>query len=427
MWNSGGNWLEGGAGDTIYVYNRDCDHDFIYNGNSDPGDINELYFGPGITLEDLTFFREGNDLYISIADDSGEETGSVTVVDWYLGDIYKLARIVFHDGTELTAEEIEALVTRVVRGTTGNQTLRTLSLPGERVRLYAVGGVNFLVGGHGTDTFVIGTGHDNIAARSNMEGGGQKVFVWNVGAGDATIHYFNGNRQAKGDELSILQFGPGVAPENVDVQISANNVVFAITVEGRESRIEFMGARHDIRAQMDEIRFADGTVLTWNEALGSRIVRGTDRNETLRTLSLPGERVRLYAVGGVNSLVGGHGTDTFVIGTGHDTIAARSNVEGGGQKVFVWNVGAGDATIHYFNGNRQAKGDELSILQFGPGVAPENIDVQISGNNVVFVIIVGDVESRITFMGARHDIRAQMDRIQFDDRTSHAWSDFVEQ
>jgi len=100
-----------------------------------------------------------------------------------------------------------------------------------------------------------------------VEGGGQKVFVWNVGAGYATIHYFNANRQAKGDGLSILQFGPGVAPENIDVQISGNNVVFAITVEARESRITFMWARHEISRQMDQIRFADGTVLTWNEAL----------------------------------------------------------------------------------------------------------------------------------------------------------------
>jgi len=49
------------------------------------------------------------------------------------------------------------------------------------------------------------------------------------------------------------------------VQISGNNVVFAITVEGRESRITFMWARHEISRQMDQIRFADGTVWGWNE------------------------------------------------------------------------------------------------------------------------------------------------------------------
>ena len=422
-----GNWLEGGPGNTIYVYNRDADHDIIYNGQSVDGDVNELHFGPGIYPDDLVFYRENYDLRILVLDEIGDIGGSVTVKSWYLANRFRLARIVFYDGTSLTTEEIEALVTtRIIRGTELNQTLRTNSQPGERVRVYATAGINTLVGGHGIETFVFGTGTDTINARSSVEGGGQKTFVWNVNSGNVTINYLNAERQVAGDGLSILRFGRGVAPENVNVQISGNNVVFVVTLEGRERRITVNGARLDIRAQMDEIRFADGTVWTWNEAMERpRIVRGTERNETLRTLSLAGERVTLFATAGINSVFGGHGADTFMIGTGHDHIHARSHMEGGGQKTFVWNAGAGNVNIHYWNAERQVPGDGLSILRFGPGIAPEHINVQISGNNVVFVVTLEDRENAITISGARPDIRAQMDEIQFADGTVLTWSEVM--
>ena len=69
--------------------------------------------------------------------------------------------------------------------------------------------------------------------------------------------------------------------------------------------------------------------------------------------------MRLYAVGGNNHLMGGHGTDTIVFGTGDDTALARSNAEGGGRKTFVWGVGSGNATVHYFNPAR-VDGDGLA-------------------------------------------------------------------
>ena len=37
--------------------------------------------------------------------------------------------------------------------------------------------------------------------------------------------------------------------------------------------------------------------------------------------------------------------DTFVPGPGNDTIYDRSGVEGGGNKIFVWNIGDGANTV----------------------------------------------------------------------------------
>jgi uncharacterized protein YjdB len=98
--------MEGGEGSDIYVYEVNGGHDVISNISNNDNDQDELHFGPGITSADLSFKREDEDLLIDIGD--GE--GSVTVEGWYLAEKNKLAKIVFDDGTELTTEEIEALV-----------------------------------------------------------------------------------------------------------------------------------------------------------------------------------------------------------------------------------------------------------------------------------------------------------------------------
>ena len=116
--NTGDDLVEFSGNGNIFVYEQDGGHDVITSVNVDDGDQNELHFGPGITSADLTFYKEGDDLYISIADITGVEIGSITIVDWYLAEHYKLI-IVFDDGTVLTPEEVEALVQSYVPLTGG--------------------------------------------------------------------------------------------------------------------------------------------------------------------------------------------------------------------------------------------------------------------------------------------------------------------
>ena len=104
-----------------------------------------------------------------------------------------------------------------------------------------------------------------------MEGGGKKTFVWKVGDErgyttywNTTVNYYNANRVA-GDGMAILKFGPGVTPENVEVRNSGSNVVFVITLSSGVGNMTFVNANMgDVRYQVDEIQFADGTVWQWN-------------------------------------------------------------------------------------------------------------------------------------------------------------------
>ncbi|MCL1876390.1 MAG: hypothetical protein FWF87_09060, partial [Synergistaceae bacterium] len=252
-----------------------------------------------------------------------------------------------------------------------------------------------------------------------IEGVGKKTFVWNVGDGNFTVNYDNINR-VQGDGLAILRFGSGVTPEDVTTYNSGNHLVFQIpNGDGSVAELTFAYANYGkIRYQMDEIQFADGTVLEWSELVDRKVLTGTEGNDTLRTYGLAGEKITVYGLGGDDIIYGGNADEVFVPGRGNNTIYARAAIEGVGKKTFVWNVGDGNFTVNYDNINR-VQGDGLAILRFGSGVAPEGITTYNSGNHLVFQIPNGDGSvAELTFAYANYGkIRYQMDEIQFADGT----------
>jgi len=94
---TGDDWIEMSGYGNVFIYEIGGGYDVVRSVNTEKN-ANELHFGPGITRDDLSFFKNGNDLYISIA---GEEIGSVTIVNWYVAEQYRL-RVFLHDGTELS-------------------------------------------------------------------------------------------------------------------------------------------------------------------------------------------------------------------------------------------------------------------------------------------------------------------------------------
>ena len=69
--------------------------------------------------------------------------------------------------------------------------------------------------------------------------------------------------------------------------------------------------------------------------------------------------------------------------------------------------------LDYYNADRRA-GDGLGVLIFDSGVAPEDIEIQNNGNNVIIVVTLESGSGNLTFVGAnRGDIRYQPDKIRF--------------
>ena len=68
---TGNDALNGGYGDDTYIYNKGDGVDIIddYENNSATGKNDKIKFGPGITYDDLSFARDGDNLIITLFDD----------------------------------------------------------------------------------------------------------------------------------------------------------------------------------------------------------------------------------------------------------------------------------------------------------------------------------------------------------------------
>lgn len=100
---TGNDFLSGEAGDDTYQFALGDGNDTIYN--RDYTGLDQLVMAEGITLNDLIFERNRNDLTVSIAG----ESDSVTVSNWYRGDKYQLDSINV-ENYELTTEMVAQLV-----------------------------------------------------------------------------------------------------------------------------------------------------------------------------------------------------------------------------------------------------------------------------------------------------------------------------
>jgi uncharacterized protein YjdB len=400
----------GGGGKNTFVYNYGDGNDrvdYYYYGHQ-PGDgIGVLRFGAGIAPEDIEIRNSGEHVIFALLDGSG----SITFQRANRGDInYCLDEIRFGDGTVWRWSEIVGK--KVVRGTDAAETLYASSFPGETVTVYGLGGNDIIHGSRGSDIFVPGPDDDYVKDWSDSGGGGNNVFVWNKGDGHDRVDYYYYGHQP-GDGIGELRFGTGIKPEDIEVRNVGEHVVFAL-LDGSGS-ITFQRAnRGDINYCLDRISFADGTVWEWGEILTRKVVRGTEGNDTLHTLSWAGDKVTVYGLGGQDALYGGPGDEKYIPGPGDDYIKDWSDSGGGGKNTFVYNRGDGSDRVDYYYQWHQPN-DGIGILQFGPGISLADIEVRNSGEHVIFAM--KDGSGSITFQRMNRHVYYEIDEVHFADGT----------
>ena len=198
----GANALIGGAGDDDYVYGGG--QDTIDNTG---GGYDGVFFNNGITAQNLTFARDGDDLIVTVA---GNATGFIRVTGHFLGGDSALDFVQPASGSLLDTASINALADpddgggnpgggdnegddsdypNVVTGTSAGEQLLGSSgrdliqgLAGDD-ELFAFGGDDKLVGGDGADYLSGGDG--------SFSGSGSDILVG--GAGDDTLVGEDGN------------------------------------------------------------------------------------------------------------------------------------------------------------------------------------------------------------------------------------------
>lgn len=187
----GVNVLIGGAGDDSYIHGTG--QDTIDNTG---GGFDGVFFDAGISVDDLTFARDGDDLVITVG---GSGTNSVRVTNHFLGGDYALDFVQPGSGSMLETEAINALATgggsgenppggdqgndddypNVVTGTAAGEQL--LGSAG-RDLIRGMGGDDMLFGFGGDDKLDGGDGNDYLSGgNGSFSGSGNDILIGGAG------------------------------------------------------------------------------------------------------------------------------------------------------------------------------------------------------------------------------------------------------
>lgn len=194
--DAGDDILKGGSGDDIYIYSSGHD---ILDEEISSSLHDEIHFGSGIDLSDLTFVEQGNDLKINIAG-----AGSITILNQLSDNGSEIEKIRFSDNSTYTLYSPQELY-----GTNADDVLNGVSngSDGDIIYLYdgndtSNAGVDddIVYGGNGNDIINGDAGNDTLygdAGNDNINGGdgddlisggdGDDVIVG--GTGHDTINY----------------------------------------------------------------------------------------------------------------------------------------------------------------------------------------------------------------------------------------------
>ncbi|MES2017800.1 MAG: putative Ig domain-containing protein [Pseudomonadota bacterium] len=323
----------------------------------------------------------------------------------------------------------------MLQGNDGNDTIRGGS------------GNDYMAGGYGNDVMLGQDGNDNL-----MGGDGDDLI--NGGAGDDFLFGGLGNNVYQFDlggghdrimagwfppDVSMnnaLQFGAGIAPQDVIVHINANSGELSLSIAGSMDLITIEGYRdYDGTTRgLNEVRFADGTV--WNTAeivqqsmtgdAGDNFLQGSEGSDTID--GRDGNDV-LEGRGGDDVLLGGAGNDFLDGGVGNNTFhgGAGNDILRGdyGSDTYVFNLEDGFDTIDEFSPHA-ASPDSVNVIRFGAGVTPADLHFSLWGDTLT--IMYGNNNSMITvqhFDPSGPVASLPVNRFEFADNSAFTYSELT--
>ena len=462
LWGGAGDdSLQGGAGNDIYLFGRGDGHDTLRDQDGSPTQQDTVQLGAGIAPSDIKLVRSGNELYLAIKDTDD----SLRIEGFFYDRTYQLSQVRFADGTVWTPADIETMMRQ---GTAGNDQLiatagnDTLSGADGDDTLYGQAGNDTLEGGAGEDLLRGEDGNDVLhggADNDSLEGGNGDDTLWG-GAGDDSLQGGAGNDTylfGRGDGHDTLrdqdgsptrqdtvQLGTGIAPSDIKLVRSGNELYLAIKDTDDSLRIE--GFFYDRTYQLSQVRFEDGTVWTPAdiEAMARQGTAGNDQlvatsgNDALRGA---GGDDTLYGQAGNDTLEGGAGEDLLRGEDGNDVLhggADNDSLEGGNGDDTLWG-GAGDDSLQGGAGNdiylfgrgdghdtlRDQDGSptQQDTVQLGAGIAPSDIKLVRSGNELYLAI--KDTDDSLRIEGFFYDATYQLSQVRFADGTVWTPADIV--
>jgi Ca2+-binding RTX toxin-like protein len=299
---TGDDLLVGGAGSDTYRWYRGGGNDTVDDAGMDSNTDTDSVELTGLNLSDVTLRRNNNQLLVTIKD-SGEV---LTVFGQFspYGDGHAVEQLKFADGTVLNKQQI---YDQTLAGSAGNDTLIGLesddtitggdgndwiSGAGGNDQIFGGAGDDDLHGDSGDDTLDGGDGNDNLgggtgndlllggagddqlngedgndvldggAGNDVLQGGaGDDTYRWGRGGGNDTVaesYYYDGN-----DTIELTNLNAS----DVTLQRIQNGYSLLITVKDTGETLTGIGALADGGTKIEQLRFANGTVMTVQQAL----------------------------------------------------------------------------------------------------------------------------------------------------------------
>ncbi len=399
--------LDGGDGDDSFHFELGTGSDVIHSQDAAGLYVDRIVVGPGIASTDILTQRIDNDLVLTV---SGTQD-SLTVKDFFSGEASStgaIDSIHFGDGTvwntayilNLFPPEDNAIIgtsdSEFIAGTAGDDVLRGL------------GGNDVLLGASGNDVMEGGAGNDFSVGDE-----GNDTFRYGLDWGDDSINAVDYN--ADGIGFDTIEFGAGISASDIVVSTDGANLV--LTRQGSSDRLQVNNWAYSSNAadgsnlQIDEFRFADGTVWTTAD-IDTRLMTGDATDQVLLMRSDGGT---IDALGGNDTIYGSDSNDVLTGGAGFDSLFGRE-----GDDIYRYELGWGHDALDTrdFNGD----GAGFDAIEFGQGIAAADIDVvSYDGSSVILTHRVsGDsvhVDRWHYSSDAADQFSTQVDEIRFVDGT----------
>lgn len=298
---------------------------------------------------------------------------------------------------------------------------------GSGVRL-ADGGIgnDLIFGGEAGETTVSdGPGRDLIMGGTEINrykgGAGHDIYLFGRGSGRDYLQPDSASGTTLPLDRDVLQFLPGVLPEDVIVRRATNPFAqfdaIEFRIQGTEDVFTELGFAHqdtteNDRRLLDEVRFADGTV--WSAAaIRQRLLEGDDSSEGVTTV-MPGLRGfndrddvisgnggddGLVGLGGNDTLLGGDGADTLEGGHGNDVLDGGPGDDAlyGGFGVDAYVLARGGGTDQILNGNfiTWAGTDDfpdLDVVRVAEGIGQDEVLLQRQASRLRILLADGSAQ-----------------------------------
>ena len=350
----GNDILNGGKGNDTYVFERGFGNDTIINYNPNLDSTDTIKFIDGITLNDLSFSQDGNNLYITM---NGEN--SITVKGFFNGQAIK--KIEFSDGKTLNLKDILSLSLK--GATDNNDTLKVITndnfivnAKGGDDKITLNGGNDYIDAGSGNDTVNAGSGNDIIIGGNGNDslngGSGSDTYKFARGFGkDLIINTINQG------EIETIEFIDDIklselifSKKNLDLVVSFKDdtITDSITIK------DFYKPPYN--SGINRVKFSDSTILNLKDindlVLNSNsndLAVNTNHNYTINSNI---KDVTITTLGG-NDDITSTGNSYIDSGAGDDSIitkAGKDTIKAGSGRDYI-NSGDGDDYIDAGNGD----------------------------------------------------------------------------